>query len=126
MSSEKFQKAYELMNDKQKSTMYKLYMKGENHDGHTWNTFTDVEDAVADILSENRQNVGMLTNKEAADALVINISTWDWVANGKYQIDKENGFALVEEYTKLKAENESLKKRIECNKLLGGVYEKSM
>lgn len=126
MSSEKYQKAYELMNDKQKSIMYKLYMKGVNHDGHTWNTFGDIEDAVADILKEVQHNVGMLTNKEAADALVINISGWDWVANGKYLVDRENGFALIEEYTKLKAENESLKKRIECNKLLGGVYEESM
>lgn len=29
--------------------MANLYMKGINRDGHSWNTYGDIEDAVADL-----------------------------------------------------------------------------
>ena len=38
--------------EKQKQIMADLYMKGINHDGHSCNTYGDIEDAVADILEE--------------------------------------------------------------------------
>ena len=50
MSSIKYQKAYDRMTEKQKQIMANLYMKGINHDGHSWNTYGDIEDAVADLL----------------------------------------------------------------------------
>lgn len=53
MSSVKYQKAYDRMTEKQKQIMDDLYMKGINHDGHSWNTYGDIEDAVADLLEEN-------------------------------------------------------------------------
>ena len=52
MSSIKYQIAYDRMTEKQKQIMADLYMKGINHDGHSWNTYGDIEDAVADILEE--------------------------------------------------------------------------
>ena len=64
----------------------------------------------------------MLTSKEAADALITNLSGWDWkINNDKFVIDQSTGNKLIEEYNRLKAENEELKKRIDANKLLGGV-----
>ena len=50
MSSVKYQKAYDGMTEKQKQIMANLYMKGINHDGHSWNTYGDIEEAVADLL----------------------------------------------------------------------------
>lgn len=49
MSSVKYQKAYDGMTEKQRQIMANLYMKGINHDGHSWNTYGDIEDAVADL-----------------------------------------------------------------------------
>ena len=50
MSSKAYREAYQLMTEKQKDIMHELYMKGVNHDGHSWCTFTDIEDAVAGII----------------------------------------------------------------------------
>jgi hypothetical protein len=50
MSSVKYQKAYDRMTEKQKQIMANLYMKGINRDGHSWNTYGDIEEAVADLL----------------------------------------------------------------------------
>lgn len=55
MSTKKYRKAYPRMTDAQKDAMYALFMKGTNHDGHTWVTFSDVEDAVADIIMAQRE-----------------------------------------------------------------------
>lgn len=122
MSSEKYQDAYKGMNEKQKLIMYDLFMKGYNHDGHSWNTYGDIEDAVADLLEAGKPNVGMLTPTESADASILNIHDWEFEINGKYPVDEQNGKALVAEYTRLKAENEELKKRIEANKFLSGSF----
>lgn len=121
MSSEKYINASKnLMNEKQRKIMANLYMKGDNHDGHSWNTFSDIEDAVAEIL-EAGQYIGMLTKEESADATILNIQGWDYEVNGKYPIDEQNGRALFEEYVRLKTENEDLKKRIAVNKFLGSL-----
>ena len=53
MSSEKYIKTE--MSEKQRKVMVNLYLKGINHDGHSWNTFSDIEDAVADLLRLERE-----------------------------------------------------------------------
>lgn len=53
MSSEKYIKTE--MSEKQRKVMINLYLKGINHDGHSWNTFGDIEDAVADLLRLERE-----------------------------------------------------------------------
>lgn len=53
MSSEKYIKTE--MSEKQRKVMTNLYLKGINHDGHSWNTFGDIEDAVADLLRLERE-----------------------------------------------------------------------
>lgn len=50
MSTKKYIEASVAMNRQQHEAMLRLYDKGTNHDGHTWVTFSDVEDAVADII----------------------------------------------------------------------------
>lgn len=50
MSSIKYQRAYDRMSEKQKQIMADLYLKGINRDGHSWCTYGDIEDAVADLL----------------------------------------------------------------------------
>ena len=50
MSSKAYQEAYRNMTKKQKDIMHDLYMKAVNHDGHSWNMFCDIEDAVAGIV----------------------------------------------------------------------------
>lgn len=52
MSSKAYQDMYSSMTEKQKDIMHDLYMKAENHDGHAWNMYCDIEDAVAAILKE--------------------------------------------------------------------------
>ena len=52
MSSKAYQEVYPLMTEKQKDIMHDLYMKAENHDGHAWNMYCDIEDAVAGIVKE--------------------------------------------------------------------------
>lgn len=121
MSSEKYLNAAKKMNDRQRKIMGDLFMKGVNHDGHSWNTYGDVEDAVADLLETTTINVGMLSEKEAADAAILNMSEWDYETNGKYQLDEQNAKALVEEYIKLRTENEDYKKRSAANEFLGSL-----
>lgn len=55
MSDKLYQEAYEKFNDKQKDTMYDLYMTGINHDGHSWVTYGDVERSVAIVTEEAYQ-----------------------------------------------------------------------
>ena len=55
MSDKLYQEAYEKFNDKQKDTMYDLYMTGINHDGHSWITYGDVEKSVAIVTKEAYQ-----------------------------------------------------------------------
>ena len=60
MSSVKYQKAYDGMTEKQRQIMANLYMKGINRDGHSWNTYGDIEEAVADLFELTK----MLYEKE--------------------------------------------------------------
>lgn len=55
MSDKLYQEAYKKFNDKQKDTMYDLYMTGINHDGHSWVTYGDVEKSVAIVTEEAYQ-----------------------------------------------------------------------
>jgi len=50
MSCKDYQKAYEHMTTEEKNIMYDLFMKGINHDGHSWVTYGDVEKAVGQII----------------------------------------------------------------------------
>lgn len=50
----------------------------------------------------------MLTDKELVEALIVNLRSWDWELYSKFGIDKKTGDALVEEYRKMKVENERL------------------
>lgn len=52
MSSKAYREVYSSMTEKQRDIMHDLYMKAENHDGHAWNMYCDIEDAVAGILKE--------------------------------------------------------------------------
>ena len=52
MSSKKYQEAFPKMTDRQHMIMWDLFEKSVNHDGHAWNTFGDVEDAVADLIDD--------------------------------------------------------------------------
>ena len=60
MSSVKYQSVYDMMTERQKQIMAALYMRGINHSGHSWNTYGDIEDAVADLLELTK----MLYEKE--------------------------------------------------------------
>ena len=52
MSGKAYQEAYSTMTEKQRDIMYDLWMKAVNRDGHAWNMFSDIKDAVAGILNE--------------------------------------------------------------------------
>ena len=52
MSSKAYQEAYKYMNEEQKDAMYKLWQGCINHDGHSWNTFTEIENTVAELLKK--------------------------------------------------------------------------
>jgi len=52
MSSKKYIETQ--MSDRQHNIMWELFMKGINRDGRSWVTFGDVEDAVADLLKDER------------------------------------------------------------------------
>lgn len=52
MSSKAYREAYSSMTEKQRDIMHDLWMKAENHDGHAWNMYCDIEDAVAGIVKE--------------------------------------------------------------------------
>lgn len=59
MSTQKYQDAYKYMNDAQKDTMYELFESGVNReDGHVWVKYTDVENAVADIIIAQTYSLG--------------------------------------------------------------------
>lgn len=115
MSSEKYLKATEIMNDKQKKVMVNLFTQVDENHRVNWES---VEDAVADILEAGKVNVGMLTPKESADASILNMDSWDYEVNGKYLFDEQNARALVQEYTRLKTENDTLKRHIAANMFL--------
>lgn len=51
MSCKEYIECYEKMTDRQKDTMYDLYMSGVNYDGHVWVTYGEVERAVAKLLT---------------------------------------------------------------------------
>lgn len=51
MSAKEYQEAYKFMTDKEKNLMYDLFMKGVNHDGHSWVTYGDVEKVVGEIIN---------------------------------------------------------------------------
>ena len=48
--------------------------------------------------------MGMLSNKELAEALITNLASWDWSINSKFSVDEATGRALIETYKALKAE----------------------
>lgn len=50
MSCEEYVKAYKLMTDEERNLMNDLYMTGDNHDGHSWVTYGDVEKVVGKIV----------------------------------------------------------------------------
>lgn len=51
MSSKAYQDAYRYaLTSEQRDIMFDLFMKGVNHDGHSWVTFSDVEEAVAALF----------------------------------------------------------------------------
>ena len=52
MSSKAYRAAYSSMTEKQRDIMHDLWMRAENHDGHAWNMYCDIEDAVAGIVKE--------------------------------------------------------------------------
>lgn len=52
MSSKKYQAAFRKMTDRQHMIMWDLFEKSVNHDGHAWNTFGDIENAVADLIDD--------------------------------------------------------------------------
>lgn len=45
-----YNKAFDLMPDAAQEAMWDLYMKGVNHDGHSWVKYKDVQDCVAKIV----------------------------------------------------------------------------
>lgn len=68
--------------------------------------------------------MGMLNEEDMTTALICNLEDKRWDTNPTYPLDKEYGelvAKIIREYRQLKTENEELKKRIEANKLLGGV-----
>lgn len=46
--------------------------------------------------------MGMLTDSEMVEALIVNLKGWDWDINTKYGIDQATSEALVKEYQRLK------------------------
>lgn len=68
--------------------------------------------------------MGMLNEEDMATALICNLEDKRWDTNPTYPLDKEYGelvAKIIREYRQLKTENKELKKRIEANKMLGGV-----
>lgn len=59
MSCKKFIDIYDTLNGEQKGILFNLYLTGENHDGHSWVTYGNVEEAVAKlIIAERKRNGG--------------------------------------------------------------------
>lgn len=50
MSAKEIIKAWVHMTDEEKEIMHELWMKAENHDGHAWVTYGDVERVVGTII----------------------------------------------------------------------------
>lgn len=50
MSCKEYLEAWKHMTDEEKDLMGKLYMKGVNRDGHSWNTYGDIEEVVGKII----------------------------------------------------------------------------
>ena len=46
--------------------------------------------------------MGMLTDSEMVEALIVNLKGWDWDINTKYGIDQATSEALIKEYQRLK------------------------
>lgn len=46
--------------------------------------------------------MGMLTDEEIVDALITNLSEWNWYEVGKYSLTEEEGMALSRYLAKLK------------------------
>lgn len=42
----------------------------------------------------------MLSDKELVEALIVNLSSWDWELISKFPIDQKTGEALVSEFKK--------------------------
>ena len=49
----------------------------------------------------------MLTDKELVEALIVNLSSWDWELISKFPIDQKTGEALVSEFKKRMAGEEN-------------------
>lgn len=45
-----YSEIYDDLPEEAKDAMYELYMKGINHDGHSWVTFGQVETAVGKLV----------------------------------------------------------------------------
>lgn len=52
MSSKAYIEASKKETDKCRIAITNLYMAGINHDGHSWNTFGDIEDCLAVVIEE--------------------------------------------------------------------------
>ena len=44
----------------------------------------------------------MLTDRELVEALIVNLTNWDWDINSNFGIDQKTGEALVKEFRRLK------------------------
>ena len=42
----------------------------------------------------------MLSDKELVEALIVNLSSWDWTIESKFGIDQKTGEPLVSEFKK--------------------------
>ena len=52
MSSKAYIEASRLETENCRKAIENLYMQGINHDGHSWNTFGDIEDCLAVVIEE--------------------------------------------------------------------------
>lgn len=50
--------------------------------------------------------MGMLSNKDLVNALIVNLKNWDWTEFSKFSIDKDTGDALIQEYELMKREGD--------------------
>lgn len=53
--------------------------------------------------------MGMLTDNEMVEALIVNLKSWDWDINTKFDIDQTTGEALIKEYERFKEANNGRK-----------------
>ena len=53
MSSKRYQEIHKKLTEKQIKAIWRCYQQAINHDGHSWVTFTDVEELVADLLEDD-------------------------------------------------------------------------